>query len=126
MMELADVLDSKSSGSDTVRVRPPPPAPATAKIRTLSHDGGVRIYLYYPHQQKTHFCLPRQSAFLNDVCLRHLPFPVWVQKKRPSRKTWSFFLYCLSFRKRSNFTSCNIQNKLEWFVQLRRAPCRVR
>ena len=26
-MELADVLDSKSSGSDTVRVRPPPPAP---------------------------------------------------------------------------------------------------
>lgn len=28
MMELADVLDSKSSGSDTVRVRPPLPAPA--------------------------------------------------------------------------------------------------
>ena len=27
MMELADVLDSKSSGSDTVRVRPPLPAP---------------------------------------------------------------------------------------------------
>ncbi len=27
VMELADVLDSKSSGSDTVRVRPPPPAP---------------------------------------------------------------------------------------------------
>ena len=28
MMELADVLDSKSSGSDTVRVRPPLPAPS--------------------------------------------------------------------------------------------------
>ena len=27
VMELADVLDSKSSGSNTVRVRPPPPAP---------------------------------------------------------------------------------------------------
>ena len=27
VMELADVLDSKSSGSDTVRVRPPLPAP---------------------------------------------------------------------------------------------------
>lgn len=26
-MELADVPDSKSGGSDTVRVRPPPPAP---------------------------------------------------------------------------------------------------
>ena len=28
-MELADVLDSKSSGSDTVSVRPRPPAPNT-------------------------------------------------------------------------------------------------
>ena len=27
VMELADVPDSKSGGSDTVRVRPPPPAP---------------------------------------------------------------------------------------------------
>ena len=28
VMELADVPDSKSGGSNTVRVRPPPPAPA--------------------------------------------------------------------------------------------------
>ena len=31
-MELADVLDSKSSGSDTVRVRPPPPAPEKKQL----------------------------------------------------------------------------------------------
>ena len=35
MMELADVLDSKSSGSDTVRVRPPLPAPVIIKKPTL-------------------------------------------------------------------------------------------
>ena len=35
-MELADVLDSKSSGSDTVRVRPPPPAPEKATDFYLS------------------------------------------------------------------------------------------
>lgn len=34
MMELADVPDSKSGGSDTVRVRPPPSAPkALRKMR---------------------------------------------------------------------------------------------
>ncbi len=33
VMELADVPDSKSGGSDTVRVRPPPPAP---QVRLLS------------------------------------------------------------------------------------------
>ena len=33
VMELADVLDSKSSGSDTVRVRPPPPAPEKSTLR---------------------------------------------------------------------------------------------
>ena len=32
MMELADVLDSKSSGSDTVRVRPPLPAPTKKEL----------------------------------------------------------------------------------------------
>ena len=32
MMELADVSDSKSDGSDTVRVRPPLPAPKKEPI----------------------------------------------------------------------------------------------
>ncbi len=38
VMELADVPDSKSGGSDTVRVRPPPPAP-------LRRVGLLRIHL---------------------------------------------------------------------------------
>ena len=33
MMELADVSDSKSDGSDTVRVRPPLPAPEKSLTR---------------------------------------------------------------------------------------------
>ena len=41
MMELADVLDSKSSGSDTVRVRPPLPAPKKHLLRQ------VLFYLIY-------------------------------------------------------------------------------
>ena len=35
-MELADVLDSKSSGSDTVSVRPRSPAPEKATDENLS------------------------------------------------------------------------------------------
>ena len=35
VMELADVPDSKSGGSDTVRVRPPPPAPRQSPFARL-------------------------------------------------------------------------------------------
>ena len=43
MMELADVLDSKSSGSDTVRVRPPLPAPEKSTLwRTCDKAGAPK------------------------------------------------------------------------------------
>ncbi len=35
MVELADALDSKSCGSDTVWVRLPPPAPKTTSTKVL-------------------------------------------------------------------------------------------
>ena len=48
MMELADVLDSKSSGSDTVRVRPPPPAPNKSRVNFV-HSA----FVYYHAMGRT-------------------------------------------------------------------------
>ena len=47
MMELADVLDSKSSGSDTVRVRPPLPAPDKSTKPRLGASFNLRGGNYY-------------------------------------------------------------------------------
>ena len=47
VMELADVLDSKSSGSDTVSVRPRSPAPEEAESKAYK-SYWLSLFFYYP------------------------------------------------------------------------------
>ena len=55
-MELADVLDSKSSGSNTVRVRPPPPAPNQYNPNQIFLIGdGFGLFVFFEEFEDTHF-----------------------------------------------------------------------
>ena len=45
-MELADVTDSKSVGSDTVRVRPPPPAFTKKCLHSSVRAFSVSVYQF--------------------------------------------------------------------------------
>ena len=62
-MELADVLDSKSSGSDTVPVRPRPPAPTEFghPVFGLFYFAVFYIYLHFYIQYKISTPLQRLS-----------------------------------------------------------------
>lgn len=50
MMELADVLDSKSSGSDTVWVQVPLPAPARKPGANTLSISRERIFILFPQK----------------------------------------------------------------------------
>ena len=56
MMELADVPDSKSGGSDTVRVRPPLPAPNRYNPNRIFLIGdGFGLFVFFGKFEDTHF-----------------------------------------------------------------------
>ena len=64
MMELADVTDSKSVGSDTVRVRPPPSAPAgSACIHNNSHTAMCGSFHFLPHWDNPHLRMCSQVLY---------------------------------------------------------------
>ena len=72
-MELADVVDSKSTGSDTVPVRVRPPAP----VENLTTQTRVEVFLYLRH-------------YLALVVLS-------VTHQNPYAKAFGFLLFILTF-----------------------------
>ena len=70
-MELADVLDSKSSGGDTVSVRPRSPAPDPPFIRA----GGHIIFTAEV------FAMPKEKRFIKTYSQSASAIEVWVDKQ---------------------------------------------
>ena len=54
-MELADVLDSKSSGRDTVPVRPRSPAPNQDNPNPFPIGDGFGLFVYFDRYEETYF-----------------------------------------------------------------------
>ena len=76
-MELADVTDSKSVGSDTVRVRPPPSAPKQYNPNQIFPVGdGFGLFVYFEKFEDTHF--------KNGIIKRPTSKPRGPRKKKQS------------------------------------------
>ena len=54
-MELVDVTDSKSVGSDTVWVRVPPPAPTPYNPNPFPIGDGFGLLLFFDRYESTYF-----------------------------------------------------------------------
>ena len=88
-MELADVLDSKSSGSDTVSVRPRSPAPNRKTSKTLRFRG-FSVFLFQSIKKfSTIFALPgiEANGTSDGMCDTKNSFPKSVTRVPPTEPT---------------------------------------
>ena len=73
-MELADVTDSKSVGSDTVRVQVPPPAPDQYNPNLFPLEDGLGFIFYLSYDCFGNGVVKRKTSKLRLVRRRKIKF----------------------------------------------------